>query len=67
MKEFYTTEGENQQHAFSNCHIVGELRSFHEIITCSILAIILGLFKNNSHLFIFINISLILLRTKLKH
>lgn len=51
MKEFYITEGDNQQHALSNCHIVGELRAFNENITCSILATILDLFKNNTHLF----------------
>lgn len=45
MKEFYITEGKNQQHAFSNCHIVGELRALNENITCSVLATILDLFK----------------------
>lgn len=29
MREFYITEGENQQCAFSICHIVDELRAFN--------------------------------------
>lgn len=72
IKEWYKTKGENQCHAFPNCHMVGELRAFYENIRSPILATMLNLFIKDTIICFFpqlyvVDFSLILLRTKRRH